>query len=209
MTTKKVSAAKSDKVPAKKKAVKKVAKKTAAKATKKVSAAKKVPAKKVVKKVAAKKAIKKVAPKKVAAKKVAPKKATKKTAKKAVKKTAKSKRSADELIVDTAVEGILKVKGSNISILDLREIEHRVCDYYIICEANSTTQVNAIAGSVEERVKKKRKERPFHSEGFQNSEWILIDYVTVVVHVFQTEMREFYDLESLWADAKLTQIASD
>lgn len=202
MAIKKVS---SDKVksPAVKK---KVSKKTATPSSKKKSDAKKVSAKKAIEKV-----VKKAAPKKVAAKKATEKvakKATKTTTKAAVKKYTKNKVSSDELLVDAAVEGILKVKGANISILDLREIENRVCDYYIICQAESSTQVNAIAGAVEEIVKKNTKEIPFHAEGFQNSEWILIDYVTVVVHVFQTEKRAFYNLESLWADAKLTKIAS-
>lgn len=204
MAIKKASSDKTVKSPAKKAAVKKVVKKTAAPPAKKASVKKKVPAKKAAKKVAPKKAVKKTV------KKVAAKKAVKKVApKKAAKKVAKSKKTGDELLVEIAVEGILKVKGEDISILDLRDIENRVCDYYIICQANSSTQVNSIANSVEVEVKKKMKETPFHSEGFQNSEWILIDYVTVVVHVFQTEMREFYNLESLWADAKLTRVASN
>ncbi len=118
-------------------------------------------------------------------------------------------KSAIQLLVDAAVEGILEIKGKNISILNLKNIHNRVCDYYIICQADSSTQVNAIAGSVEEIVKKRIGEKPFHTEGFQNSEWILVDYVTVVVHVFQSHIREFYNLEALWADAEVTKIAFD
>ncbi|MBL0330439.1 MAG: ribosome silencing factor [Bacteroidetes bacterium] len=114
-----------------------------------------------------------------------------------------------ELLADAIVEGILEVKGRNISVLNLKGIHNRVCDYFIICQADSNTQVNAIAGSVEEMVKKKTGERPYRKEGFENAEWILVDYVTVVVHIFQTEVRNFYNLESLWADAEVTEIAFD
>jgi ribosome-associated protein len=129
-------------------------------------------------------------------------------AKKVVAKTI-LKKTATQLLVDAAVEGILEIKGKNISILDLRGIHNRVCDYYIVCQADSSTHVNAIAGSVEVIVKKRIGERPYHTEGFQNSEWILVDYVTVVVHVFQSHIREFYKLEALWADAEITKIAFD
>lgn len=197
----------------------------------KKSAAKKAPAKKVVapKKIATvKKAVtaKKVAaPKKTAKKAAIPKKAAKKEAGKSIKKLpakllqtkpstggkVKSivEKNAIQLLVDAAVEGVLEVKGKNISILDLKKIHNRVCDYYIICQADSNTQVNAIAGSVEVMVKKIIGEKPFHTEGFQNSEWVLVDYVTVVVHVFQSHIREFYKLEALWADAEITKIAFD
>ena len=84
-----------------------------------------------------------------------------------------------------------------------------MCDYYLICQADSNTQVKAIAGSVEDIVKKRLNERPYHSEGFQNSEWILIDFVTVVVHIFQSHIREFYNLEALWANAEIKKIAFD
>jgi ribosome-associated protein len=86
-------------------------------------------------------------------------------------------------------------------VLDLRNIENAVCDYFIICEGNSNTQVDAIADSVEGTVKK-INQRPYRSGGWANALWILIDYVNVVVHVFEKETRYFYNLESLWADAK-------
>ncbi|MES2592537.1 MAG: ribosome silencing factor [Bacteroidota bacterium] len=187
-------------------------------------------AEKSVKKVAVKKtpAKKAASPKKAASKKTAsvkPESKAKKEAPKSAKKTAvkstKTKasaivkpkagisKSAVQLLVDAAVDGVLEVKGKNISVLDLKEIHNRVCDYYIICQADSSTQVNAIAGSVEKMVKDRIGERPYHTEGFQNSEWILVDYVTVVVHVFQSQVREFYNLEALWADAEVTRIAFD
>jgi ribosome-associated protein len=112
-------------------------------------------------------------------------------------------------LADIAVEGILEVKGRNISVLNLKNIHNRVCDYFIICQADSNTQVNAIAGSVEEMVKKITGERPYRKEGFENAEWILVDYVTVVVHIFQSQIRNFYNLESLWADAEITELAFD
>lgn len=137
-----------------------------------------------------------------AKKKAQPKKAAaKKSVKKVVKKQA-PKKDEKRILVNTIIEGILDKKGKNVVCLDLRKIENRVSDYFIITEAESTTQVNAIADSIEDSVKKKLKYIPFHSEGFQNSEWILIDYVDVVVHVFQSEIRNHYNLESLWADAE-------
>lgn len=206
------TAPKSSKV-VKKKATKTVTKKAVtpkkAVVTKKAASPKKAaPAKKSV-------AVKKIAaPKKVApAKKtIAPKpvKAIAKPAPKEIKKIApKVIKDETQLLADAIVEGVLEVKGRNISVLNLKGIHNRVCDYFIICQADSNTQVNAIAGSVEEMVKKLTGERPYRKEGFENSEWILVDYVTVVVHIFQTQIRNFYNLESLWADAEITEIAFD
>jgi len=113
--------------------------------------------------------------------------------------------SADSLITEI-IKGIEQVKGEKICILDLREIENTVCDYFIVCEGNSNTQVNAIAGSVQKTVSKALKDKPWHVEGEGNAEWILLDYVNVVVHIFQKQIREFYDIESLWGDAKITVI---
>ena len=161
-----------------------------------------------------KKAVKKTAIKKVASvkkdktkEKVAPKTKVQKV--KPVKKEAKKKATNDpsQLLTDAIVQGILEVKGRNISVLNLSNIQNRVCDYFIICQADSNTQVNAIAGSVEEMVKKLTGERPYRKEGFENSEWVLVDYVTVVVHIFQSQIRNYYNLESLWADAEVKEIA--
>ncbi len=113
--------------------------------------------------------------------------------------------NADELIA-VIIKGIDEVKGDDIKLLDLRDIENTVCDYYIICSGNSNTQVKAISGSIQKMVGKQLKEKPWHVEGEGNAEWVLMDYVNVAVHVFQKETREYYDLESLWGDAKITDI---
>ena len=113
--------------------------------------------------------------------------------------------NADQLIT-TIISGIEDVKGKEIILLDLREIENTVCDYFIICEGTSNTQVNAIVSSIQKQVSKTTKDKPWHIEGTDNAEWILMDYVNVVVHVFQKHIREYYDIESLWGDAITTQI---
>jgi ribosome-associated protein len=118
---------------------------------------------------------------------------------------AKKNSTADQLIT-SILNGIEDVKGKNINILDLREIENMVCDYFIICEGTSNTQVNAIVNSVQKKVSKETKDKPWHIEGSDNAEWVLMDYVDVVVHVFQKHIREYYDIESLWGDAKTTVI---
>ena len=115
--------------------------------------------------------------------------------------------SADNLIA-AILKAIDEVKGVDIQILDLRDIENTVCDYFIISTGTSNTHVNAISGIVQKQVSKLTKEKPWHVEGEGNADWILLDYVNVVVHVFQEHVREFYDIESLWGDAKITTIAS-
>ncbi len=118
---------------------------------------------------------------------------------------AKENLNADQLI-SVIISGIEDVKGKEINILDLREIENTVCDYFIVCEGTSNTQVNAIVNSIQKKVSKELKDNPWHIEGADNAEWILMDYVNVVVHVFQKQIREYYDIESLWGDAKTTVI---
>jgi ribosome-associated protein len=103
-------------------------------------------------------------------------------------------------IIKAIIHAIQEKKGENIISLDLRKIPEAVADFFIICEASSTTQVKAIADFVEEHIKKTVKETPYHHEGFQAAHWILIDYVNVVVHVMQTETRKFYKLEEMWSD---------
>ncbi|TXD48789.1 ribosome silencing factor [Polaribacter sp. IC073] len=115
--------------------------------------------------------------------------------------------STDELIA-VIIQGIEEVKGEDIQLLDLRGIENTVCDYFIICSGNSNTQVKAISGSIQKIVSKQIKDKPWHIEGENNAEWVLMDYVNVVVHVFQKQIRDFYDIESLWGDAKITEIKS-
>ncbi len=119
----------------------------------------------------------------------------------------KRKASADELIA-LILQGIEEVKGHDTNILDLREIENTVCDYFIICNGTSNTHVNAIVGSIQKTVSKASKDKPWHIEGEDNAEWVLMDYVNVVVHVFQKQTREYYDIEGLWGDAKFTAIES-
>ncbi|MBA6153758.1 ribosome silencing factor [Gelidibacter maritimus] len=118
---------------------------------------------------------------------------------------AKENNNSDALIA-TILEGIEDVKGKEIKILDLRDIENTVCDYFIICEGNSNTQVNAIVNAVQKKVSKTLKDHPWHVEGSENAEWVLMDYVNVVVHVFQKHIRQYYDIEGLWGDAKTTVI---
>ncbi len=111
-----------------------------------------------------------------------------------------------DTLISTILEGIEDVKGKEIKILDLRDIENTVCDYFIICEGNSNTQVNAIVNAVQKKVSKTLKDHPWHVEGSENAEWVLMDYVNVVVHVFQKHIRQYYDIEGLWGDAKTTVI---
>lgn len=113
----------------------------------------------------------------------------------------------DELI-SLIIKGMEDIKGKNISLLDLRDIDNTVCDYFIICDGNSNTQVNAITNSVQKIVSKATHEKPYQIEGIENSEWVLMDYVNVVVHIFQKQTREYYDIENLWGDAKITMINS-
>lgn len=116
------------------------------------------------------------------------------------------KENEADLLITQIIQGIEDVKGQDIEILDLREIENTVCDYFIICNGSSNTQVNAIVNSIEKNVSKSLKEKAWHIEGSDNAEWILMDYVNIVVHVFQKHIREFYDIESLWGDAKTVKI---
>mgnify|MGYP000600203617 FL=1 len=113
--------------------------------------------------------------------------------------------STDDLLA-SIIKGIEDVKGLDIDILDLREIDNTVCDYFVICNGNSNTQVNAIVGSIQKVVSKELKDKPWHVEGAENGEWVLMDYVNIVVHVFQRHIREYYRIESLWGDAKITTI---
>ncbi|MDQ7916934.1 ribosome silencing factor [Mesonia sp. MT50] len=114
-----------------------------------------------------------------------------------------------DLLLTQIIKGMEDVKGNDIQILDLREIENTVCDYFVICNGTSNTQVNAIVNSVQKGVSKSLKDKPWHVEGTENAEWVLIDYVNVVVHVFQKHIREFYDIEGLWGDAKSTTIETN
>jgi ribosome-associated protein len=104
-------------------------------------------------------------------------------------------------IFKTIIQAIQEKKGENVISLDLRKIPEAVADFFIICEASSTTQVKAIADSIEEEVKKNCDELPYKHEGRQSLQWVLIDYVNVVIHVMLPENRRFYKLEDMWSDA--------
>ncbi|MCF8284369.1 MAG: ribosome silencing factor [Sphingobacteriales bacterium] len=112
-------------------------------------------------------------------------------------------------IAEAIVHGMQEKKGKNIVSLDMRNISSSVSDYFVVCHADSTTQVKAIADSVEDEVFKALGEEPWHKEGFQNSEWILIDFASVVVHIFRTEKRDHYGIEDLWGDAEVVSYQSE
>uniref|UniRef100_UPI0039A4CC9A ribosome silencing factor n=1 Tax=Ornithobacterium rhinotracheale TaxID=28251 RepID=UPI0039A4CC9A len=114
--------------------------------------------------------------------------------------------NSSKKLLDSVVLGIEDLKGEDITVLDLREIENAVCDYFVVCTGNSNTQVSAIANSIERTVRKESKERPISVEGKENAMWVLLDYASVVVHVFQRNIREYYDIESMWGDAKTINV---
>jgi len=105
-----------------------------------------------------------------------------------------------EVIVDNIIEGIQEKKGKEIVCIDLSALENSICRYFIICHGDSNTQVGAIAQSVEKVMEDKLNEKVWRKQGLENAHWVLLDYVDVVVHIFQKEFRDFYNLEGLWAD---------
>jgi ribosome-associated protein len=111
-----------------------------------------------------------------------------------------------QTLCNTIVEGMQENKAKDIVVLDLRGITSAVTDFFVICSGESSTQVEGISNSVTRHTRKELEERPWHQEGKTNSEWILLDYVNVVAHIFYKDARSFYDLEDLWADAKRTDI---
>lgn len=113
-----------------------------------------------------------------------------------------SKKVDSKVIIDVIIDGISDLKAEDIKILDLREIENAFCEYFVICSGNSNTHVASIAAALEKKVRNEVQERPWHVEGTENAQWILLDYTNIIVHVFQKQYREYYDLESLWGDAK-------
>ena len=111
-------------------------------------------------------------------------------------------------LCEIVTKGMLEKKASDIVIMDLKDIKHAVADYFILCSGTSDTQIDAISDSIEEMVRKETKQKPWKTEGRNNREWVLIDYVDVVAHVFNKEKRVFYALEELWGDAKITAMES-
>ncbi len=119
------------------------------------------------------------------------------------------KNAAVDKLADIVVHGMLEKKGHNIVTIDLRELTTSVTDIMVICHGESDRQVSAIADSVLDEVKKATGENAYSKEGFTQGEWVLVDYINVVVHVFKKETREFYAIEELWADGKLLEITPD
>ena len=170
------------------------------------------PSTKKIKKAAPKKATKKLPAKKVITEKEREQRVAnfiantekKKTPNKRPKKTATKEQTIS--LLDAIIEGLQERKAKNITILNLTKLENRVTDYFVICDADSNTHVNSIAESLEETVLKLSGEKAYHSEGHQNSEWILVDYINIVAHIFLKDMRDYYNMEGLWGDAEITTI---
>jgi ribosome-associated protein len=121
----------------------------------------------------------------------------------------KSKKTDDSMLISQlVVHGMQEKKGNDIVRLDLRKINSSVSDYFVICHAESSTQMRALADSVEAEVFKGTKQHPWRVEGYVNGEWILLDYVDVVVHIFKTDKRQYYGIEDLWGDAKFENYKS-
>jgi ribosome-associated protein len=107
-------------------------------------------------------------------------------------------------VTESIVKGLFEKKGEKVALIDLRNIENRICDYFVITHAASTKQVDSLAWSVEDIVRKETGHKPFHIEGRENCIWVLLDYGDILVHIFQQPYRDFYNLESLYADGRLT-----
>ena len=120
-----------------------------------------------------------------------------------------NKEESASSLIDEIIRGIENVKGEEIKIMNFTNIENTPFNFFIICSGNSNTQVVAIVSSILKKVSKKIQEKPLHVEGLDVAEWVLIDYINVVVHVFQRKTREFYKIEELWGDAISTPIISN
>lgn len=120
------------------------------------------------------------------------------------KRIRKDKKNAQELL-NIILEAADEKKAQNIVALDLTPLDTRVCDYFVICNADTTTQIESIVQHIQVKTKKEMNDAPFSVEGKQNAYWVIIDYVNVVVHVMQTQAREYYELEKLWADAAIVK----
>ena len=121
------------------------------------------------------------------------------------KKKSAARLTKNSKIIKTIIAAIQEKKGDNIISLDLRKINEAVADFFIVCEAGNQPQIRAIAENVEEQVKKKCEENPYHHEGYRKLQWVLIDFVNVVVHIMLPETRKFYKLEEMWSDASITE----
>jgi len=121
------------------------------------------------------------------------------------KKPGLTRLTRNSKIFKSIIKAIQQKKGENIISLDLRKIPEAVSDFFVICQATSNTQVKAIADSIEDNVRKICGEMPYKHEGYQSLQWVLIDYVNIVVHIMQPDVRKFYKLEEMWSDAALTE----
>lgn len=115
----------------------------------------------------------------------------------------------NKLLIENIISAILEKKGKDIVNIFLGDIENAVCDNFIICHGDSNTQVNAIADSIEDNIKKNLREDVGHREGMGNAQWVLLDYSNTIVHIFQKEYRDYYKLEELWGDAVITKIMDE
>jgi ribosome-associated protein len=120
----------------------------------------------------------------------------------------KRKGANSEKLSDIIVKGMQEKKATNIVVLDLRKVKNAVADFFILCSGSSDKQLDAIADSIDNEVFKELKENPWHIEGKNNKEWMLLDYIDVVAHVFRKDRREFYALEKLWGDADIIEVDS-
>ena len=118
----------------------------------------------------------------------------------------KRKGASSEKLSDAVVKGMQEKKATNIVVMDLRKVKNAVADFFIVCSGSSDKQIDAIADSIDEFVFKALKENPWHVEGKDNKEWMLLDYIDVVAHIFRKDRREFYALERLWGDADITEV---
>ncbi|MCW5911045.1 MAG: ribosome silencing factor [Cyclobacteriaceae bacterium] len=118
----------------------------------------------------------------------------------------KKKGVDSEKLTDAIVKGMQEKKASDVVVMDLRKVKNAVADFFVICSGNSDKQLEAIADSIDDEVYKAMKEKPWHTEGKNNKEWMILDYISVVSHVFRKDRREFYALEKLWGDAEITEI---
>ena len=118
----------------------------------------------------------------------------------------KRKGASSEKLSEVVVKGMQEKKAADIVVMDLRKVKNAVADFFIVCSGSSDKQIDAIAGSIDEMVFKALKENPWHTEGKDNKEWMLLDYIDVVAHIFRKDRREFYALERLWGDADITEI---
>ena len=118
----------------------------------------------------------------------------------------KKRSDGADILVKSIIKGIFEKNGQNVLKIDLRKLENRITDFFIICHGSSVTQVDAICDSVEDNVRKTAGEKPLHVEGLDNCFWVLLDYGNVVVHIFLEEYRNFYSLESLWADGEIEAV---